>query len=564
MNRQDILNQLRDNPDISVLIIGGGINGVGTFRDLALQGVDVLLVERDDFSSGASAGSSHMLHGGIRYLENGEFRLVREALKERNLLLHNAPHYAKPLPTTIPMYKWFSGLFNAPLKFVGLMSKPSERGAMVIKIGLMFYDWFTRQDKTMPNHTFRMRGSAIRFHPEINLNIVCSATYYDAQIPYPERLALELILDAEAANSNARALNYMPVVDARDGDSVVLQDRMTGEEVVVRPQIVVNAAGPWIDFVNQAMNKQTQFIGGTKGSHLILDHPDLYAACNGTEMFFENEDGRIVLIFPFVDGRVMIGTTDIRIEDPDEAVCTEDEINYMLEMVPKVFPKIKVERSQIVFSFSGVRPLPYSDASYTGNVSRDHSVETVEPNGLKFPIYSLVGGKWTTFRAFSEHVADKVLGALNKPRQNTTENTPIGGGKNYPLTEQAKTHFLEDLKEKTGLDSDRLTVLFDRYGTRATEIAEFISQGDDAPLKHKSDFSKREIIFLVQMEKTQHLDDLILRRSLLAMLGYITPSFLDELAVVMGEALGWSKDQQQEEIARTRKVLSEKHLVELS
>src|SRR5215470_11725392 len=120
MNRDEILAQLKENSQVSVLIVGGGINGIGTFRDLALNGVPVLLVERGDFCSGASAASSHMAHGGIRYLENGEFRLVQEAVAERNRLIHNAPHYIKPLPTLIPIFKWFSGLLNAPFKFIGL------------------------------------------------------------------------------------------------------------------------------------------------------------------------------------------------------------------------------------------------------------------------------------------------------------------------------------------------------------------------------------------------------------------------------------------------------------
>lgn len=139
MKRQDVLAALRQQPEVSVLIVGAGVNGIGTFRDLAQQGVDVLLVDKADFCNGASAASSHMLHGGIRYLENGEFRLVREALTERNRMLHNAPHYSKPLPTTIPIYSWFSGFFNAPLKFLNLRDKPSERGGVVIKLGLMMY-----------------------------------------------------------------------------------------------------------------------------------------------------------------------------------------------------------------------------------------------------------------------------------------------------------------------------------------------------------------------------------------------------------------------------------------
>ncbi len=127
MNRQEILDYYQQSPNVSVLIIGAGVNGIGTFRDLALQGVDVLLVDKGDFCSGASAASSHMIHGGIRYLENGEFRLVREAVQERNRLIENAPHYVKPLPTVIPIFNLFSGLLNAPLKFLGLLYKPAER-----------------------------------------------------------------------------------------------------------------------------------------------------------------------------------------------------------------------------------------------------------------------------------------------------------------------------------------------------------------------------------------------------------------------------------------------------
>ena len=132
-NRAERISYLKQNPEVSVLIIGAGINGIGTFRDLGLQGLDVVLIDRGDYCSGASAASSHMVHGGIRYLENGEFKLVREAVQERNRLIENAPHLVNPLPTTFPRFKWFSGLLNAPMKFLGFMEKPAERGAIVIK-----------------------------------------------------------------------------------------------------------------------------------------------------------------------------------------------------------------------------------------------------------------------------------------------------------------------------------------------------------------------------------------------------------------------------------------------
>ena len=189
MNRNEIFAALKNKPSISVLIIGGGINGIGTFRDLALNGVDVLLVEKDDFCSGASAASSHMAHGGIRYLENGEFRLVREAVHERNRLLQNASHVVKPLPTAIPIFKRFSGLLNAPLKFFGRLDKPSERGSVIIKLGLMIYDAYTGRQHTVPRHQFLSRDESLSRWKQLNPNIVNTAVYYDGAILQPERLA---------------------------------------------------------------------------------------------------------------------------------------------------------------------------------------------------------------------------------------------------------------------------------------------------------------------------------------------------------------------------------------
>lgn len=560
--RSDVIDWLKTSPEVSVLIIGAGINGIGTFRDLAHQDVDVLLVDKGDYGSGASAASSHMLHGGIRYLENGEFRLVREALTERNLMLRNAPHYAKPLPTTIPIFSWFSGFFNAPLKFMGWRNKPSERGALVIKIGLIFYDIFARNFRVMPTHDFMFKKRALENYPKMNKDIVCVAEYYDSFMPYPERICLELMMDGEEASEKARAINYMSAIDS-DGETVTLKDTVTGKTYTVKPKLVVNAAGPWIDFANRNLGKTTQFIGGTKGSHLILDHPELYEAIGKGEVFFENDDGRIVLLLRYVDGKVMIGTTDIRIDDPELAVCTEDEIDYMLDMVDKVFPEIKIERSQIIFSFSGVRPLPYSDASYAGNISRDHSINVVPADRqFKFPVYSLVGGKWTTFRAFAEQTSNKALEFLGQQRKKSTQNMVIGGGKDYPQTDDARTKWINDEAQRTGLSVERISRLFERYGTYATKVANFMTQGEDAPLQGNGDFTRREIAFLTR-ESTQHVDDIVLRRSLMAWLGGIDSSVIDEIAGIMAEVLNWDEDRKQDEIGRVKSILAKQHHVEI-
>lgn len=560
--RDHILEALRQNPEISVLIIGAGINGIATFRDLALQGMDVLLVDQADFCSGASAASSHMIHGGIRYLENGEFRLVREAVRERNNLLQNAPHYVKPLATTIPIFKWFSGLFNAPLKFLGLLNKPTERGAVVIKIGLLLYDAYTRLQGTVPVHTWAFRKQSLEKYPQLNPAIKCTATYYDAMIPTPERLCIELILEAEAASPGARALNYMRVI-ATDKTSVRLKDEFGDEALLVKPKIVINAAGPWIDFANGALGLITRMVGGTKGSHLVLDHPQLHSALGGQEFFFENKDGRIVLLFPLMD-KVLVGTSDLRIDDPSEARCTQEEVDYFLSMIEKVFPQIKVADADIVFTFSGVRPLPSSASSQTGQISRDHKIEVIEPGEqLDFPILCLIGGKWTSFRAFSEEVSNVVLERLGLKRLVSTEHLAIGGGRGYPRDDNAREALLTHWVEETALPRQRLITLFERYGTRFKEVASFIGAGRDEALREHAAYSRREISYLVREEKILHLDDLVLRRSLLAMLGELTPELLEELAQIVGESLGWSEEETHAEVKRTAAILQDKHNVSL-
>jgi glycerol-3-phosphate dehydrogenase len=558
MSRQETLRALRQQPAISVLIVGGGINGIGTFRDLALQGMDVLLVDKGDFCSGASAASSHMLHGGIRYLENGEFRLVREALTERNRMLQNAPHYAKPLPTTIPIFSWASGFLNAPLKFLDLRDKPSERGAVVIKLGLMLYDWFTRGQQGLPTHRMLSRQESLKLRPHLNHEIVCTATYFDAWMPYPERICLELLMDAQSASPKARAVNYMSLVSAA-GDTVTLQDEVDGETFTIKPQIVINAAGPWIDVTNRAIGKPTRFIGGTKGSHILIDHPELRETLQGNELFFENKDGRICLMFALLD-KVIIGTTDIRIDDPEQAICTEEEVDYMIDLVSFVFPNIKIDRSQIVFRFCGVRPLPTSESSRTGAISRDHSIRILEPDAmLQFPVLSLVSGKWTTFRAFAEQAADMVLKRLNQPRKVDTKATPIGGGKDYPRTEANRKSWVNDLAHKTGLSLERVNTLFERYGTYAAEIAAFCAAAPDEPLLSQTDYSQREILFLAQREQIIHLDDLLLRRSLLALLGFVTGELLEETSIILARTLDWSEQKRLDEVRQIAELLQNRH-----
>ncbi len=563
MNRQAVLDHLRQEPERDVLIIGAGVNGLGTFRDLALQGIRVLVIDRADFCAGASAASSHMVHGGVRYLENGEFRLVREAVQERNRLLANAPHYVKPLPTTFPIFKWTSGLLNAPLKFIGWLDKPAERGAIVLKAGLSLYDGYTQGKSPVPAHAFRLRRKSLEKYPDLNPNIVCTATYYDAAMFTPERICLEVMLDGEEASPQAKAINYVSAVKTK-GDHIILRDEVSGDTFAIKPKVVINAAGPWVDFTNQNLGQKTQFIGGTKGSHLILDHPELRQAIADHEFFFENKDGRIVLLYPLLD-KVLVGTSDIAIDNPDQARCTDEEIDYFLSLIRYVFPAIPVKRSDIVFQFSGVRPLPNSQANTTGQISRDHSIQILESNKTQaFPIYNLIGGKWTTFRAFSEQATDLVLDRLGQSRQRDTKSRPFGGGRDYPCGERRQNMWLQEKAQAAELSLAQMHLLFERYGTRAAEIARFMNADSDAPLQHQPTYSRREVQFLATHEKVVHLDDFILRRSMLGMLGHVTPDLLHELGSIIGETLIWSSNVQAAEVQRTLTILADRHGVQFT
>jgi glycerol-3-phosphate dehydrogenase len=555
MQRYEIIDAYRENPNVSVLIVGAGINGTGTFFDLALQGIDVLMVDKADFCSGASAASSRLVHGGIRYLEHGAFRLVRESLVERNRLLKNAPHAVSPIAFTVPVFNRLSGILNAPLKFIGLLKKPNERGWLVIKLGMMFYDWVTRNNRMTPTHRMLSRDAALSQHKRLSPEIIGAGTYYDAIMPYAERIGVEIALDAEAENAQARALNYVSFAGAA-GDTVSLRDEVSGETFDVKPKVVINAAGAWIDLVNHAMQHDSQFIGGTKGSHIVIDYPELWETLNGSALYFENKDGRMCIVLPLGD-KAIVGATDIRIDDPDAAVCSDEEIDYFIGFTAHVLPEIKIDRSHIVFHFSGVRPLPHNDAEFTGLVTREHSIETLEPNSdHRFPVYSLIGGKWTTFRAFAEEATDKTLAHLGQTRRASTEDIPIGGGGiDYPHEEHERRQWLEQVAAQTGLARPQLETLFERYGTRAEAVAQYIAAGDDKPLGSAPGYSHREIMFVTENEKVVHLDDLLVRRSLLAMLGLVDAGVLRQVGEAAGAVLGWSDEQIQQEIDRAVDIL---------
>jgi glycerol-3-phosphate dehydrogenase len=563
ITRQARLAAIQSKGEVDVLIIGAGVNGAGLFRDLCEQGVDCLIIDKADFGSGTSAAPSRLIHGGLKYLETGEFRLVAQSTLERNLLLRNAPHLVHPLPTIIPIFSWTRGVFAALRTLLGSKTAPRSRGAILMKIGLQMYDYYGAKRRVMPKHAMVSRAQALRDIPSLTPAVVAVATYYDAKVSMPERLVLELVADGLEANPHSAALNYAPLHSQKDG--VISIANSEGGLFTVRPRIVVNAAGPWIDGVNAILGHDAKMIGGTKGSHLLLKHDELVRSLAGRMIYFEADDGRVCLVYGHL-GLALVGSTDIPADDPDNVRCDDSEVGYLIESLSTLFPGLQFDRSQIVYAYSGIRPLPASDVSLPGLVSRDHSSPTIEPEGERpFPIVSLVGGKWTTFRGFAEEVADSLLARLGRPRRVSTAELPIGGGRGYPVEELERNVWLAETSAATGVARERLAILLDRYGTTAFSIARHIAAfAGERPLAHAPDYSRAEIDYLVRFEAVEGLADIVLRRTTLAMAGGLSLTDLEEIASLASGALGWGNDRRADEIGATAAELSERHFYRFS
>jgi glycerol-3-phosphate dehydrogenase len=553
--RQDSLERIRQDGGFDVVVVGGGINGIGVFRELALQGLRVLLVERNDFCSGCSAAPSRMIHGGLRYLENGEFNLVWESLRERDALLANAPHMVRPLPTTIPITSLFSGMMNGAVGFFGLSGRPASRGAVPIKIGLLLYDWITRHRRLLPRHKVRGARETLRLWPGLSPKLRFSATYHDAWISHPERLGVELLLDTQRLAPASIAVNYAEL--RPDGGGYVMADGPTGSALPVSTRAIVNATGAWLDeslgLIAGDDGIREPFVSGTKGSHLILDHPQLHAALDGQMIFFEHADGRVCIVFPYL-GKVLAGSTDIRVERASRVRCEPDERAYILEALGQVFPDISVAEAHIVFSYSGIRPLPRSDHEFTGRISRGHFVHRVDG---PVPQFCMVGGKWTTFRAFGEQAADAVLAELGRTRVTSTLGLAIGGGAGFPT--QARALELA-LAQRHGIGPERAAHLADVYGTRAADVLAFcLGRDDDTPLRGSCQVTGAEIAFLARHEYVHSLGDVLLRRTPISIRGDVSTGIVERVAAILAAELGWDGELTRREIDRFVADLADYH-----
>ncbi|WP_170416013.1 glycerol-3-phosphate dehydrogenase/oxidase [Ruegeria atlantica] len=542
--REQNLASLRSDAAFDVVVIGGGVNGIGVYRDLSLQGLRVLLVERNDFCSGCSAAPSRMIHGGLRYLENGEFDLVRESLRERDALLENAPHLVRPLPTMIPITSRFSGMLNAAASFVGWKGKPASRGAVPIKLGLSLYDWVTRTRRVLPRHRFNSAAQTRQAWPDLTPNATRSAVYHDAWISHPERLCIEMLRDTARANRASVALNYTEL-DLRDGTYHV-RDVRTGVALPVRPKVIVNATGAWLDDTIRTLGNglDKPLVSGTKGSHLIIDNPDLLKALGGHMVYFENTDGRVCIVFPYL-GKVLAGSTDIRVERARRVRCEDEERDYILGSLRLVFPDLTFSSDDVVFSYSGIRPLPHSEHDFTGRISRGHYTKRMD--GL-VPHFCMIGGKWTTFRAFAEQTADEVLAELGKSRRQSTFGSAIGGGVKFP---SQPSLLEEELVRHHQLSAERAAHLTAHYGTQARQVAEACRAVTDTPLAPGCPYTHAEICLLLREEYIQTLSDVVLRRTLLAITGGISMQVIDTLA----DLLKQERNLSEQDLNHQRKVL---------
>lgn len=555
--RAQALDALEHGESGDILIIGGGINGVGVFRDLAAQGIGATLVEMGDFCSGTSAAPSRLIHGGLRYLEQGEFKLVRESVEERDRLLKNARHQVHPIRVWVPALSWTGGTVQAALRFLRLMKDPGPKGALILKLGLSIFDSFSMRDRSMPRHRLVKKAPASAKVRGLADDIKIVAEYFDARIDSPERLTLELVEDAENACTESLAIPYLKLIGF-EKETALLEDVLTGRILRKRCRFVVNCAGAWIDNVDENLGINEGLVGGTRGSHLVLKRSDLAADLDDVMLYFETPDFRACLIYRLDADHVLLGTTDIRTEDAGDKETSEAEIDYLFDVIQTVLPKANPKRSDIAFAYSGVRPLPRQSGGAAGSISRDHSFRVFEPTDSRhFPVLTLVGGKWTTYRACAEQIVDLALPRLGSRRKASTAHLPIGGGKGFPKSD-AEYHTLKtDVMAASGLTAERADQLIKRYGTRSRFIAPKL--GAETVLQAAPCYSREEILWIAQNERVTRLDDLILRRTLMAFEGLASNACLSEVAGILADELEWSAERLQAEVNATRVLMKNRH-----
>ena len=519
-----------------LIIIGGGINGAAAARDAALRGLKTLLVEKNDFASGTTSWSTRLVHGGLRYLEYFEFNLVRESLKEREILLRIAPHLVHPLLLTIPIYAG------------------GQRSYWEVQAGMVLYDLFSF-DKTLPGHRL-LRSKPVQqlFRGLNSQDLKGAAQYYDGQAVYAERLCLETLLSAQTAG--ATVLNYVKVTQLhRTGDclsSLSCQDMLSQQPLTVHLNetgVVINTAGPWVDEVlaegePQPISQQRK-IGGTKGSHIIVES---FPGAPQTAFYVEAaSDGRPFFIVPWLN-LYLIGTTDLHYDgDLDRIKISDAEVDYLIKETNHAFPQAQLTRKDVCFTYSGVRPLPYEEGKKPGQITRSHILFDHSKEGVR-NLISLIGGKLTTFRQVGEEFVDAVYRKRKQPVPvSMTAAQPLPGAiaLNDPLIEAALKEFAERIPKP------RLLHLFSLYGRMALEVLERIRQHPELaePIVPYLPDMKVEVVQAVEQEWAYTLVDICRRRTTLSMQAHYGFDALPAIAQILRDYCGWSEETCDRQIA---------------
>lgn len=480
-----------------LLVIGGGIVGAGIARDAALRGLSVALVEQGDFVSGTSSKTTKLIHGGIRYLEQYDFSLVREACRERRTLLRLAPHLIKPLPFLIPIFRG------------------GPRPAWKVWAGVTLYDWLAGRARLGPHGFYGARRLRQREPLLAEPSIVGGARYFDAQMD-DVRLCLENLLAAEG--QGAVVVNYAKVVQFR-----CQAGQVSGAEVevvgggsrLVQARVVVNATGPWADRLRRLADPKAQpIVRGTKGIHLVYPKLPIERAF----VLSAHRDGRIFFLIPWREW-TLIGTTDTDFdESPERARATAGDVAYLLEETNRLLPGLNLKRDRIVTTFAGVRPLVATGdgGRVPWHISRSHLIHE-DASGL----LTVAGGKYTTYRAIAEEVVDLVLKRLGKaPIPSRTAEVPLVPGASF---ENGARHLVE------------------LYGARCHAVLDLIRREPSlaAPLCGSHPHLKAQVRYAVEQEAAVTLSDVMWRRLEVAWAPCQGLDCAQAAAEVMADRLGW-------------------------
>lgn len=515
-----------------LIVIGAGINGVAIARDAAMRGLRAIVVDKRDIAGGTTSWSTRLIHGGLRYLEHAEFALVRESLRERERLLHNAPHLVDPLPLILPIYDG------------------AKRGPALIRVGMGLYDALSF-DKSLPRHKMLDREETIRRLPGLNATgLKAAARYYDAQVTFPERLAVELARSAQ--QHGARIETYARVERILTEGAVVqgveIVDVHSGERATIRGRSILNVSGPWVDELLgllPAGAKPSRQMGGTKGSHLVVS---AFPGAPSEALYVEaKSDGRAMFIVPW-NNAYLIGTTDFRYEgDLDDVHADEDEVAYLVRETNLLFPAANLTVDDVAFTYSGVRPLPYTEGGSAGAITRQHQVKSHGPalHGL----WSVIGGKLTTHRQLAEEAVDKICAALGIDAKCQTRKMPLPGAAGI-----ATGAFAEALQRDAPLPPATTARLIRLYGALAEEIVALSVQHPDLAesIDDAHGAIAAEVVYGFEREGARTLEDLLLRRTMLGLNPGMAVGTDERAAAVAGRFLGWDATRQAEEVRAYR------------